>query len=721
MLKFSLIYFAGMSRRAEYYRDYRKRKRIRLMLERQVLALQRSESGEDSDADDASAHSAAGSPPHQINPHLSEESSESDNHSDDQNHSDTASIHDNHANYQGVANQHEGVANVNNPVQDDCLGADDSDRSSVGSIGSYHSDVASDSDQVEEEEEERPDPAVSLIEWFDANHPTLTSLQGVLNIFNEQGIAGLPKDHRTLLKTPRRVETIEISGSEFYNFGVSTGIRRAIANAVGPVPDTIDIINSTDGLPLYSANNNSAWPVLMSVENFDSTTAIFPASVTVCRDGKPTNVDFLQETIDEMNQLMESGLAYDDKVYNVHFRCWVCDAQARFFIKRVVQGQSAYRGCDQCCQVAVRTHNRMTWPDARSYARQARTDAEFRSGAYGDYHHGQTILLQQHNLDMIKDFPIDYMHNVCLGVTKKVTYDVIQKLNRGEQSILNAKLKHVREFIPNSFARRPRPIKEFAKWKATEFRQICLYTGPVLFKGTMTNDQYMHFMSLTVGIRILISPEYVANPRLLNVAQEMLCYFNEMGGHVYSASFNTFNVHGLVHLPCIAQQFGSIEKVSAWKFENYLHQLKRRIKSGKNPLVQIVKRLSEVPIKTSVPTPVRIQTNEPNNCYVLANGNPVVVISENRDGTFQGQEYVRNVNFFEHPFPSSQVGITVCLNPLNAGATIVSKFRKEAFKRQCLRIVLMNQNEDGQAARNVRRSPIYFASLLHCSFNAVNT
>ena len=60
----------------------------------------------------------------------------------------------------------------------------------------------------------------------------------------------------------------------------------------------------------------------------------------------------------------------------------------------------------------------------------------------------------------------------------------------------------------------------------------------------------------------------------------------------------SFNVHGLLHLTDDAKRYGSLDYFSAFKFENKLYELKRLLKSGRQPLQQIHRRLME---KESLP------------------------------------------------------------------------------------------------------------------------
>jgi hypothetical protein len=51
------------------------------------------------------------------------------------------------------------------------------------------------------------------------------------------------------------------------------------------------------------------------------------------------------------------------------------------------------------------------------------------------------------------------MHLVCLGAS--------------------AKLLKIKYYIPREFSRLPRNLSDVDRFKATEFRQLLLYTGPI--------------------------------------------------------------------------------------------------------------------------------------------------------------------------------------------------------------------------------------------------
>lgn len=74
-------------------------------------------------------------------------------------------------------------------------------------------------------------------------------------------------------------------------------------------------------------------------------------------------------------------------------------------------------------------------------------------------------------------------------------------------ALANSRLIALQSTTPREFSRKPRPLSEFDRFKATEFRQILLYSGPAIFHNCLDNIKY-YFLSLTVAVRILVSKEF---------------------------------------------------------------------------------------------------------------------------------------------------------------------------------------------------------------------
>jgi len=103
------------------------------------------------------------------------------------------------------------------------------------------------------------------------------------------------------------------------------------------------------------------------------------------------------------------------------------------------------------------------------------------------------------------------MHLVCLGVVKKLILlwhigPSSVKLSNRMKQIISEALISLRNTVPSEYHRRPRSLKDFRLWKATEFRQFLLYTGPVVLKNTLRKDVFLNFLSLHVAMTILASP-----------------------------------------------------------------------------------------------------------------------------------------------------------------------------------------------------------------------
>ncbi|KAL6416624.1 hypothetical protein ACFW04_013290 [Cataglyphis niger] len=101
-------------------------------------------------------------------------------------------------------------------------------------------------------------------------------------------------------------------------------------------------------------------------------------------------------------------------------------------------------------------------------------------------------------VDMINNFPLDYMHLICLGVMKKmlnlwIKGHQISRLRSAQVQELSRDIIELREYIPIEFARWPRGINELDRWKATEYRIFLLYLGPIILNKYLNADYFQHF------------------------------------------------------------------------------------------------------------------------------------------------------------------------------------------------------------------------------------
>ena len=99
-------------------------------------------------------------------------------------------------------------------------------------------------------------------------------------------------------------------------------------------------------------------------------------------------------------------------------------------------------------------------------------------------------------------------------------------------------------------------------------------------------------MTFSVVICILASKNLVQ--RHHQYANALLKYFVEMGRNLYGPEFIVYNVHSMLHITSDAVNFGSLDAFSAFPFENFMQRIKRMVRSEKNPIVQIAKRLDEI-------------------------------------------------------------------------------------------------------------------------------
>ena len=411
----------------------------------------------------------------------------------------------------------------------------------------------------------------------------------------------LPKDARTLLKTLSSAQTAEntqkLSGGEYYHFGIKDGVRQHLDKRTDClITPTCNIVIqcNTDGLPLFKSASDQFWPILGLISKpFHSTPFIIGLYYG---KEKPSNLDYLKPFVQEYIFLRDSEtFHYKNSIICVKIQVFICDAPARAMIKNI-RYHSGYHSCERCTQKG-KWRGKMTFPKSNA---PLRTDYAFRQMSDKPHHHGLSPLLET-EMNLVSDMVLDYMHLVCLGVVRRLIMLWLWGTPKCRQSrsmifAIPGHLIQLKSSTPAEFARKPRSLMEVKRWKATEFRQFLLYTGPVVLRGKLPMPLYKNFMLLSVAIRILLHETMCKEYN--HYAKDLLHKFVKHFAKVYGPDMVVYNVHNLIHLPDDAMRHGSLQGISAFPFENFMSSLLKLIKKPSQPLQQVIRRLSE---KTQFP------------------------------------------------------------------------------------------------------------------------
>ena len=326
------------------------------------------------------------------------------------------------------------------------------------------------------------------------------------------------------------------------------------------------------------------WPIQCAVTNIaNAANKPFVAALYSGRN-KPQNSDYLLDFVDELQTLTQSGIAGK----NVSIKNIVCDTPARSLVKGTIRFNGRY-GCD-FCDVRGEYDGRMLFLSKGNL----RTDESFRNKENSEHHKTDSPFLRL-EIDMIRQFPLDPMHCVDLGVTKRLLLlwkegPLPYRLSAGLIDVISQFHQRLQPCMPSEFNRKPRGLDELKMWKATELRTFLLYTGPVVLKFVLDNEKYEHFLSLSIAIRILYSDKFA---HLQQYADGLLSFFVNKAKILYSRNFISYNVHCLLHLSDTAKHYGSLQVCSAYKYENNMTQIKKCVRGTGDPVIQIANRLAE--------------------------------------------------------------------------------------------------------------------------------
>ncbi|OXA45147.1 hypothetical protein Fcan01_20218 [Folsomia candida] len=507
----------------------------------------------------------------------------------------------------------------------------------------------------------------SIRTWSLHHNVTRSALADLLKILQPHScFNNFPLDPRTLLGTPKLTGITSIGTGQFHYFGIQRGLLINLPKISTLLGECICLQFNVDGIPIFKSSSLQFWPILAHVVGSN---CIFAVAI-YAGVSKPNDLkQFLGEFVRELSNLLEVGFIFRDRKLKVSTKSFICDAPARAFIC-AIKNHTGYYGCGKCEVKGKYVQNRVVFLKNDIVLR---TDESFRSKSQEKHHNGDTPLTAL-QIDLVQDFPFEYMHLVCLGVTKKILKlwtdgkRLGYRIRPKTATTLSEKLIATNKWITKDFARRPRSLKELDRWKATDFLTVLLYTGPVVLKYCVEEKYFNNFLTLSVAVRLL-AEEYQTEENI-SYAESLLVFFVETFKTLYGCENISYNVHGLIHLADDVRRHGNLDSFSAFKFENHLGQLKRLVRSSNQPLQQIHRRIVEreqVNIhsdcqndKTVTIKYAEVEDVSPNNLVLLNNGTLVSVrkILNDNSGQFViGRQFKTLASLFEYPCDSKLLQI----------------------------------------------------------------
>ena len=419
----------------------------------------------------------------------------------------------------------------------------------------------------------------------------------------------LPRDARSLLRTPRTVAVKELScGGKYFHWGILQGLSRkmlagfkmqhcsrltcCLKEMYGANLITLSV--NIDGLPLTKSTNYSFWTILGKVDYCNDRE---PFLIGVFWGKKKTGnvAEFLSSFTEEVKLLEQQGLHFGEGHFHFRIGAIICDAPARSMIK-CVKPHNGYYGCEHCVQRGEWC-NKVVFPELHSRLRKNEHFIQVEVGGIERHHHTDRSPLTDIELNFVDQIPLDYMHLICLGVMKRfllawIRGPLVSRLPARRVGDLSTCLLSIAGWVPREFSRKPRDISEVDRWKATEFRFFLLYAGPVILNNLLSIDLYNHFLIFHAAVYILASD--TASIAWIDLSEKLLHRFVSDAQSLYGKDMLVYNVHSLIHVPKQVKLLGPLDTHSSFPFENYMKKLKRMLRTNNNHIAQIAKRLHEL-------------------------------------------------------------------------------------------------------------------------------
>jgi len=181
--------------------------------------------------------------------------------------------------------------------------------------------------------------AATLVQWVHNFKVPFNAVTALLKILIPR-IPGLPKDARTLMKTPRTTVVRPMLSGTYWHNGLSKCLQRILK---GRDVSAAELSVNVDGLPISRSSGSCLWPILCSVFNTVFLVGVYHG------EEKPSDSNVLiDEFVTEAKVLVTEGILVDGKPVDVSVEKLICDAPAKAGVMKIPYYNSKLGSCTKC-------------------------------------------------------------------------------------------------------------------------------------------------------------------------------------------------------------------------------------------------------------------------------------------------------------------------------------------------------------------------------------
>lgn len=365
---------------------------------------------------------------------------------------------------------------------------------------------------------------------------------------------------------------------------------------------------NTDGVSIFKSKRKSSfWPLQFIINELDRSVRFKPDNIIVSGfwfGTDPIMEIFFKPLIKEIEGIHQNPIKVKINDQNRNFEIYplLCtvDTVAKDKIQKKKQF-NGYFGCSYCVHPGTLVNRKQIRYSSLNGDFEKRTHDSavsdmIRASMTDTVSNGfknVSPLIAISKFNVIDGFPIDYMHNIALGVANQLLELWFDSKHHGKEFYIGLRIKRVNERLlkikpPEFIGRKPRSLNERNIWKAHEFRYWVLFYSIPSLLNILPLNYVIHYSLLVDCVHLYLSTE-ISRDELLEAATKMDKFVQEFE-RLYGTENMTYNIHLLKHIKDCVEYCGPLWVYSNFPFENNNGILKKYVKGTKDVLKQITSK-----------------------------------------------------------------------------------------------------------------------------------